>query len=311
MKAPQFIDVVRAPRRPHANLCAGLKRSVDDADQRYDAHVVVEPRVDNQGLHGRVRIAFGLRNATDNFFQKIRHAFAGFGADAQRVLCMDADDFFDFVDDPGRLGRRQIDLVDDGNDFQFLLDRGVTIGDALRLDTLRRIDDQQGALAGGERARHFVRKIHVARGIDQIELIHLPVLGFVIQRHALGLDRDAAFAFQIHGIEYLRFHFALFETAAQLNQAVGERGFTVIDVRDDRKIADQFHSKSGTQARRAKGWRLYRSPEGDETPSDDATKRSLAPRSVGEPAFGSRISQVPGNPVAIQSIGANKFAVDR
>ena len=62
-----------------------------------------------------------------------------------------------------RVGGRQVDLVDDRHDFEALLDRGVAVGDALRLDALGGIDHQQRAIAGGERARDFVGEVHVAR----------------------------------------------------------------------------------------------------------------------------------------------------
>ena len=68
----------------------------------------------------------------------------------------DADDLFDFLDDARRIGGRQVDLVDDRHDFEPELGGGVAIGDALRLHALRRVDHQQRAVAGGQRARNFV-----------------------------------------------------------------------------------------------------------------------------------------------------------
>ena len=58
--------------------------------------------------------------------------------------------------------------------------------------------------------------------------------------HADGvrLDGDAALALQVHRVEHLRLHLARGQRAGQLQQAVGERGFAMIDVRDDREIAD-------------------------------------------------------------------------
>ena len=47
----------------------------------------------------------------------------------------------------------QIDLVDDGDDFMVVLDRLIDIGERLRLDPLRGIDDEQRAFACGEAAR--------------------------------------------------------------------------------------------------------------------------------------------------------------
>ena len=62
-----------------------------------------------------------------------------------------------------------------------------------------------------------------------------------MQRDALRLDGDAALALELHGVEHLGLHLAGFEAAAELDEAVGQRGLAVIDVRDDRKVADQLH----------------------------------------------------------------------
>src|SRR5580658_5461325 len=59
-----------------------------------------------------------------------------------------------------------------------------------------------------------------------------------MQANAFGFDGDAAFALQVHGVEHLRMHFALGERAGKFQQAVGQRGFAVVNVRDDAEIAD-------------------------------------------------------------------------
>ena len=73
------------------------------------------------------------------------------------------------------IGGRQVDLVQNRNDLDALLDRGVAVGDGLRFDALRGVDDEQRALACGERARHFVGEVDVARRVDQVELVGLAV----------------------------------------------------------------------------------------------------------------------------------------
>ena len=56
----------------------------------------------------------------------------------------------------------------------------------------------------------------------------------------MGLDGDAALPFQIHGIEHLLHHFALGQRAGGFEQTVGKRAFTVVDMRNDREIPDEF-----------------------------------------------------------------------
>ena len=82
---------------------------------------------------------------------------------------------FDLLANALGLRRRQIDLVDDRNDFQIVMQRQIGIGERLRLHALRRVHHQQRAFARLQAARNFVGEIHVARRVDQIELILVAV----------------------------------------------------------------------------------------------------------------------------------------
>ncbi|KAG1259707.1 hypothetical protein G6F66_014472 [Rhizopus arrhizus] len=108
-----------------------------------------------------------------------------------------------------------------------LLDRGVAVGHRLRFHALGGIDDQQRALAGGQRAADFIGEVDVARGIDEVQVVGLPVLGQVRQRHRLRLDRDATLALDRVGVEHLRFHLTGLQATAELDDAVGQRGLAV------------------------------------------------------------------------------------
>ena len=55
----------------------------------------------------------------------------------------------------------------------------------------------------------------------------------------VGFDGDAAFALQVHGVEDLSLHLARGERSGKLEQAVRQRGFTVVDMRDDGKVAEE------------------------------------------------------------------------
>ena len=82
--------------------------------------------------------------------------------------------------------------------------------------------------------------------IDQIEVVCLPVFGFVLQRCCLRFDGNAAFFFNVHGVEHLRLHFAFLQTTATLNQSIRKRRFTMIDVRNDGEISDVIHQGPAT-----------------------------------------------------------------
>jgi hypothetical protein len=81
----------------------------------------------------------------------------------------------------------------------------------------------------------------IAGRVDHVELVALAILRGVVERDALGLDGDAAFAFELHGVEHLILHLAQLEPARQLDETVRQRGFAVIDVSNDRKIAYEPH----------------------------------------------------------------------
>jgi len=129
-----------------------------------------------------------------------------------------------------------------GHDFDVLLDRGIAVRHRLRLHALARIHHEQGALACCERARDFIGEIDVPGRIDQVEVVGPAVSRGVLQRGGLGLDRDAALALEIHGVEDLFRHLAFSQAAAALDETVGQGRLAVVDVRDDRKIADMLHS---------------------------------------------------------------------
>ena len=85
------------------------------------------------------------------------------GAGQDRIGGVQADHLLDLLADALRLGRREIDLVDDRNDFEIVVQRQVGVGERLRFHALRGIDHQQRAFAGLQAAGHFVGEIDVAR----------------------------------------------------------------------------------------------------------------------------------------------------
>jgi hypothetical protein len=74
---------------------------------------------------------------------------AGLGADQAGLAGVDADDLLDLLAHAIRIRLGQVHLVEYRQDLEPLLDRRVAVGHGLRLDALRRVHDQQRALAGG------------------------------------------------------------------------------------------------------------------------------------------------------------------
>ncbi len=105
---------------------------------------------------------------------------------------------FDLMTHALWLGGGQIDLVDDRNDLKTGVHGHHRVGDGLRLDALRRIDNEHHALARLERARDLIGEVNVPRCVDEVELIGLAVLRLIEDSHGLRLDGDTALALDIH-----------------------------------------------------------------------------------------------------------------
>jgi len=78
----------------------------------------------------------------------------------------------------------------------------------------------------------------VPRGVDEVELVGFAVVRLVHHADGVGLDGDAALAFEVHDVKHLGLHLASGQRAGQLEEPVGEGGLAMVDVRDDRKVAD-------------------------------------------------------------------------
>ena len=87
-------------------------------------------------------------------------------------------------------------------------------------------------------ARDLVGEVHVAGRVDEVELVGLAVLRLVEDADGLGLDRDAALALEVHRVEHLRAHQPRVDGVRQLEDAIGQRRLPVVDVGDDREVAD-------------------------------------------------------------------------
>jgi hypothetical protein len=59
-----------------------------------------------------------------------------------------------------------------------------------------------------------------------------------MQPHGLCLDGYAPFTLNVHVIKHLIFHLAVSQTATRLNQTVSNGRFTMVNMRDNRKVPD-------------------------------------------------------------------------
>ena len=235
-----FNDLELSAGRHHAHLHARFHVTVQQAHINDDALVRVVLAVKDQCTQRCVRVAGRCRDVRYDALEHLVDIQANLCRNLGCILGRNADDVLDFLLDALRVGCWQVDLVDNRYDLQIILKGKVGIAQRLRLDALCGIYDQQCALARGERTRNLIVKVNMTRGVDEVHVIDLAVVCLVIHAHRACLDRNAALSLEIHIIEQLLLHLTLGDGLALFEQAVGQGGFTVVDVRDNGKIADIF-----------------------------------------------------------------------
>ena len=163
---------------------------------------------------------------------------------------------------PLGIGRGQVDLVQHGHDLEVVLDGLVAVGQGLGLDALRGVDQEDRPLAGGERAAHLVAEVDVPGGVDEME-----DMAVVEDPDVLGLDGDPPLPLYVHGVEVLLPHQPRIDRPGDLEDPVGQGGLAVVDVADDREVADVLNGNGSTGMYTGGGTvsRSYRSAPGTRT----------------------------------------------
>jgi hypothetical protein len=217
---------------------------VDDPHTRDRPAVSVVIRVEDQRAERGVRVPAWRRDPPDDRVEQFRDAFPFLCAHQQDVVGIDADQVVHLLLPPLRFSAGKVDLVQHRDDFEPGIEREEQVRQRLRLDALRRVDDQDRSLAGGERTRNLVGEVDVSRRVDEVQLVLLPILRRVLHAHRVQLDRDPALTLQIERVEDLILHFTFFERARDFDQAVGERRLAMIDMRDNAEVADLLELQS-------------------------------------------------------------------
>ena len=202
-----LVGVVLAAGVEELHVVALAQRAVEHAVVGDDAAEGVEHRVEDQRLQRGVHVALRRRHTLHDGFEHLLDALSRLARGEQNLLLAAADQVDHLVLHLVDHGRIHVDLVQHGNDLQVVAERQIEIRYGLGLNALRGIDHQQRTLARGDGARHLVRKIDVSRRVDQVQNVRCAVLVLVGNADGLRLDRDAAFALQIHRIEQLILHF--------------------------------------------------------------------------------------------------------
>ena len=229
-------------RRHHRDLLARVEVAVDDPDVGDDAAVGVVDRVEDHRAGRGVGVPDGRRELPDDLVEQRLDPFTGLARHPQAVLGLAADEAGQLLGELLRLGCGQVDLVEHRDDRELVLHGEVEVRQGLRLDALGRVDEQDGTLAGSQRARHLVGEVDVPRGVDHVERVGRAV---ELPRHpdGLALDGDAALALDVHLVEVLRTHRPSVHDPGDLEHPVGQGGLAVVDVGDDAEVPDQVRRR--------------------------------------------------------------------
>ena len=125
-----------------------LHRALLDSTENDNTTVVIIEGVEDQRLQRLFLRAGRCRQLLHDGLQDLLHIFTGLRRDTRRIMCLDADDILDFLRHTIRIGRRKIDFIDHRKDLEIMIQRQIGIRQRLRLDTLRRIDDQNRTITG-------------------------------------------------------------------------------------------------------------------------------------------------------------------
>ena len=204
----------------HADPHALAQTALHNTHVQHYALVGIKLGVKHQRLKRCGRISLRRRHAGNNRLQHILNAQAGLSTAQHRIRCIYADNVLNFLFYMLRVGARQVNFVDNGNNLQIIIQRQIHVRQGLRLNALGRVNNQQRTLARSQRTRNLIGKIDVTGSINKIEHILLAVARLVDAAHGLRLDGNAALALQIHGVQNLVLHLALSKSSCIFNQPV-------------------------------------------------------------------------------------------
>ena len=148
------------------------------------------------------------------------------------------------VDDPVRTRAGAVDLVDhdDGLEAQ----RQCLLGDKARLRhrAFDGVDQQHHAVDHAEHAFDLAAEVGVAGGVDDVDVVVAVHDGGVLRQ-----DGDPALPFQIVGVHHpLVNRLVVAEGAGLFEELVDQRGFAMVDVRDDGDVAELAGHDGGRSA---------------------------------------------------------------
>ena len=152
----QLIGVIRGFTGHKLDAVALCQAPVYYTHQHDHAYISVVPAVNDHGTQRAQGIPLGWRNLGNHGFENLVDAHAGLGAAGDGIGRINADHVLDFLLGVFRISLRQIHLVEYWHDGHAQVQRGVAVGNGLRLHALAGIHHQQRTFTGRQRAAYFV-----------------------------------------------------------------------------------------------------------------------------------------------------------
>jgi len=198
-----LLDLVGSGGVEKFDAVAPFHGSGHAADVGNYAAVGVKDRVKDGGAQESI-LGVGRRgDEFDDCFEDVLDPDAHFCGSGNGVFTGNGEDVLELFAALIDVGGGEVDLVEDRHDGEALFVGQVDIGHGLGLDALGGIDDEDGSFAGREAAGDLVAEIDVPGGVEEVHLVGLPVLGLVVHRDGMRLDRDSALTLEVHRVEML------------------------------------------------------------------------------------------------------------
>ena len=155
-------------------------------------HYMVKQRLKKAGLDASLYSSHKLRHtAATLMLQNGVDVDPIFCGNLRRILRRDANDVLNLRFHLGRPGSRQINFIDHRQNLQAGVNGQVGVGQGLGLHALGGVHHQHRTLAGSQGTGDLIVEVHMARGVNQIQVIGLPIVSCILQTHRPGLDGNA------------------------------------------------------------------------------------------------------------------------
>ena len=193
-----FIQLIALAAGHEQDLVFAANRAAHDPEIDNHSSVGVVVGVEDQGPQGFGHAIRWRRHPIHHRLQDLCHPEASFCRAGNGAGTIEPDDRLNLRADAFWIRPRQIDLVEHRDDLQVVFQGQIHIGQGLGLHPLAGIHHEESSLTGLQGAAHLIGKVDVARSIDQVEDVVLPVCGLVFHAGGLELDRDAPLPLEIH-----------------------------------------------------------------------------------------------------------------